>query len=79
VRNFIISHISNNIRQSNSRRLKWAEHVARMGEERKLYTVLVGEPEGKRLLERPRYRWDRDRWQDAVNAVMNLRVLAPRS
>jgi hypothetical protein len=77
VRSFIIcSHISNNIRQSNSRRLKWAEHVARMGEERKLYTVLVGEPEGKRPLGR---RWDRDRWRDAVNSVMNLRVLAPRS
>jgi hypothetical protein len=32
--------------------------VARTGEERKVYTVLVGKPEGKRLLVRPRRRWD---------------------
>jgi hypothetical protein len=36
--------------------LRWAEHVARMGEERGLYTVLVGKPEGKRPLWRPRRR-----------------------
>jgi hypothetical protein len=63
---------------------------------------LVGKPEGKRLLGRPRRRWedgirmdlreiglggvdwirlcqDRDRWRAVVSAVMNLRVLAPRS
>jgi hypothetical protein len=73
-----------------------------MGEERKVYKVLVGKPKGKRPLGRPRRRWedgirmylreiglgcvdwiqlaqDRDRWRDVVNAVMNLRVLAPRS
>jgi hypothetical protein len=73
-----------------------------MGEERKVYKVLVGKPEGKRPLGRPRRRWedrvgmdlgeiglgdvdwirlaqDRDRWQALVSAVMNLRVLAPRS
>jgi hypothetical protein len=38
------------IRQVKSRRMKWARHVARMGEERKVYKVLVGKPEGKRLL-----------------------------
>jgi hypothetical protein len=76
--------------------------VARMGEERKAYKVLVGKPEGKRPLGRPRRRWedrirmdlreiglggmdwirlaqDRDRWRSVVSAVMNLRVLAPRS
>jgi hypothetical protein len=76
--------------------------VARMGEERKVYKVLVGKPEGKRPLGRPRRRWedgirmdlskiglgvvdwtrlarDRDWWRAVVSAVMNLRVLAPRS
>ena len=40
-----------------SRRMRWAGHVARMGEERGVYGVLVGKPEGKRPLERPRRRW----------------------
>jgi hypothetical protein len=90
------------IRQVKSRRMRWAGHVARMGEERKLYKVLVGKPEGKRPLERPRCRWgngirmdlreiglggvdwirlsqDSDQWLAVVSAVMNLRVLSPRS
>jgi hypothetical protein len=73
-----------------------------MGEERKVYKVLVGKPEGRKPLGRPRRRWedgvrmdleeiglggvhwirlaqDRDRWRAVVRAVMNLRVLAPRS
>jgi hypothetical protein len=73
-----------------------------MGEERKVYKVLVGKPEGKRPLGRPRRRWedgirldlqeiglggvdwirlsqDRDRWRAVVSAVLNRRVLAPRS
>ena len=37
--------------------MRWAGHVARMGEERGLYRVLVGKPEGKRPLGRPRHRW----------------------
>jgi hypothetical protein len=67
-----------------------------------VYKVLVGKPEGKRPLGRPRRRWEdgirmdlretglggvawirldqyRDRWRAVVSAVMNLRVLAPRS
>jgi hypothetical protein len=36
--------------------MRWAGHVARMGEERKLYKVLVGKPEGKIPLGRPRLR-----------------------
>ena len=37
--------------------MRWAGHVARMGEERGAYRVLVGKPEGKRPLGRPRRRW----------------------
>jgi len=40
-----------------SRRMRWAGHVARMGEERGLYRVLLGKPEGRRPLGRPRRRW----------------------
>jgi hypothetical protein len=39
-------------------RVRWAGHVARMGEDRKVYNVLVGNPEGKRPLRRPRRRWE---------------------
>jgi hypothetical protein len=41
-----------------SRRMRWAGHVARMGEGRGVYRVLVGRPEGKRPLGRPRRRWE---------------------
>jgi hypothetical protein len=44
------------IRQVKSRRMRWAGHVACMGEERKMYKVLVGKPEGKTPLGRPRSR-----------------------
>jgi hypothetical protein len=89
------------IRQIKSRRMRWAGHVARVAEGRNAYKALVGKPEGKRSLERPRSRWedvikmdlreivlgvewihlaeDRDCWRAVVNAVMNPRVLAPRS
>jgi hypothetical protein len=40
-----------------SRRMRWAGHVARMGEGRGFYRVLVGRPEGKRPLGRPRHSW----------------------
>jgi hypothetical protein len=46
------------IRQIKSRRKRWARHVARMGEERKVYRVWVGKPEGRRPLGRPRRRWE---------------------
>ena len=39
-----------------SRRMRWAGHVARMGERRGVYRILVGKPEGKRPLGRPRHR-----------------------
>jgi hypothetical protein len=45
------------IRIIKPRRMRWAGHVARMGEKRNVYMLLVGKPEGKRLLGRPRRRW----------------------
>ena len=47
----------NIVRVIKSRRMRWAGHVARMGEEMGVYRVLVGKPEGKRPLGRPRRRW----------------------
>jgi hypothetical protein len=47
----------NIIRRIKSRRMSWAGHVARMGEGRNVYRVLVGKPKGKRPLGRPRRRW----------------------
>jgi len=41
-----------------SRRMRWAGHVAHMGEKRGVYRVSVRKPEGKRPLGRPRYRWE---------------------
>ena len=41
-----------------SRRMRWPGHVVRMGEGRGVYRVLVGKPEGKRALGRPRCRWE---------------------
>jgi hypothetical protein len=46
------------IRQVKSRRMRWAGHVARMREERKVYKVLMVKPEGKRALGRLRRRWE---------------------
>jgi hypothetical protein len=45
------------IRIIKSRRMRWAEHVARMGNKRNVYRLLVGKPEGKRPLGGPRRRW----------------------
>jgi hypothetical protein len=45
------------IRIIKSRRMRWAGHVARMGEKRNAYRILVGKPEGRRPLGRPRRRW----------------------
>jgi hypothetical protein len=45
------------VRIIKSRRMRWAGHVARMGEKRNAYRLLVGKPEGKRPLGRPRRRW----------------------
>jgi hypothetical protein len=45
------------IRMIKSRKIGWAGHAARMGENRNAYRILVGNPEGKRPLGRPRRRW----------------------
>jgi hypothetical protein len=58
----------NTIRMIKSRRMRWAGHVARMGETRNAYRILVGKPEGKRPLGRPRCRW-------VDNIKMNLREM----
>jgi hypothetical protein len=49
---------SPDIRQIKSRLMRWAGHVAHMGEERKSCKVLVGKPIGKRPLGRPRCKWE---------------------
>ena len=56
----------NIIRNLKSRRLRWAGHVARMEQFRNAYRVLVGKPESKRPLGRPRRRWE-------YNIKMHLR------
>jgi hypothetical protein len=50
--------LPNIVRVVKSRRMRWAGHVAHMGEERGVHRVLVGKPEGKRQLGRPRRRWE---------------------
>jgi hypothetical protein len=52
------------IRQNKSRRMSWAGQVARMGEGRNMYRILLGKPEGKRQLERPRRRWEEEMKMD---------------
>jgi hypothetical protein len=46
------------IRRMKSRRMRWVGHVACIGEWRNSYKFLVGKPEGKSPLERPRHRWE---------------------
>jgi hypothetical protein len=67
---------SNIVRAIKSRGLRWAGHVARMGEGRDVYGVLVGKPEGKRPLERRRRMWEdnikldlRERGIDGTNWI----------
>jgi len=48
----------NIVRENKSRGMRRVEHLARTGERRGVYRVLVGKPEGKRQLERPRRRWE---------------------
>jgi hypothetical protein len=70
-----------------SRRMRWAGHVARMGEKRNAYMILAEKLEGRRRVGRPRRRWvdnikmdwidlaqDRDQWRAVLNTLLNLRV-----
>jgi len=50
--------LPNIVRVVKSRRMRWAGHVVRMGEGRGVHRALVGKPEGKRPLGRPRRRWE---------------------
>jgi len=50
--------VPNIVRVVKSRRMRCAGHVARMREGRGVHRVLVGKPEGKRPLQRPRHRWE---------------------
>jgi hypothetical protein len=56
------------VRVIKARRMRWAGHVARMGEVRGAYNILVGRPEGRRPLGRPKRRWE-----DSIN--MDLREI----
>jgi hypothetical protein len=56
------------VRVIKAKRMRWAGHVARMGEVRGAYNILVGRPEGRRLLGRPKRRWE-------DNVKMDLREI----
>jgi len=62
----------NIVRGIKSGRMRWVGHVARIGERRSLYSVLVGKPEGNRTLGRPRHRWE-------DNIKLNLQDLRGRA
>jgi hypothetical protein len=59
---------TNIIRMMKSRRMRCGGHAARMGEKKKEYRILVGKPEGRRPLGRPRRRWE-------DNIKIDLRVI----
>jgi hypothetical protein len=60
------------IRIIKSRRMRWAGHVARIGEKRYVYRLLVGKPEGKRPLGRPRCRWMDSIQMDLLEIGLNV-------
>jgi hypothetical protein len=57
------------IRMMKSRRMSWTEHVARMGEKRSACRILVGKPEGKRPLGRPKRRW-----VDTIKWILEIQI-----
>jgi hypothetical protein len=60
------------IRIIKSRWMRWAGHVARMGEKGNMYKILVGKPEGKRPLGRPRCRWIDNIKMDLLEIGLNV-------
>jgi hypothetical protein len=54
---YALFYAPNFIRMIKLRRLRWAGHVACMGQRRGVYRILVGKPEGRRTFGRPRHRW----------------------
>jgi hypothetical protein len=56
-----LSHLycsPNTFRVIKSRKIRWVGHVARMGQRRGVYSVLVGKPKGERPLGRPKFKWE---------------------
>jgi hypothetical protein len=72
----------NIVRVIKSRRMRWAGHVARMGEGRSIYRVSVGRPEGKRPLGRSRHRWEdnmkMDLWEIGIDGANWIRLAQDR-
>jgi hypothetical protein len=62
----------NIIRMIKSRRIRWAGHVARMGEKRNVYMLLIGKLEGKRPLGRRRRRWMDNIKMDVIEIGLNF-------
>jgi hypothetical protein len=60
------------IRIIKSRRIRWVGHVAQMGEKRNVYRLLVGKPEGKRPIGRPRCRWIENIKMDLLKIGLNV-------
>jgi hypothetical protein len=54
----VLHSLSSIVRVIKARRMRWARHVARMGEDRSAYNILVGWPEGRRPLGRLKRRWE---------------------
>ena len=67
--------LPNIMRVVKSRRMRWAGHVARMGEGRGVHRVLVGKPEGERPLGRPRRRWKDNIKTDLQEVSFSRRTL----
>jgi hypothetical protein len=72
----------NIVMMTKSRSVRWTGHVARMGEGRGVYRVLVGRPEGKRTLGRPRHRWEgnikMDLWEIVITGAKWIRLAQGR-